>query len=178
MKTCKLTKKTLSHILPHASCLQFLRIHHDYFFTIWKQPPEVSCKKEVFLEISQNSQENTCARVSFLIKLQAKHLFYRTHPDDCFWKLCLKILIITKIRKKETETTKSRSSPRRRSVGKGAFRNFEKLKKRLRHMCFPVNFAKFLRTTFLKSTSGRLLLYIKHQLNSVYIVSRKFSTKY
>ena len=31
----------------------------------------VSCKK-VFLKISQNSQENTCARVSFLIKLQAK----------------------------------------------------------------------------------------------------------
>ena len=30
-----------------------------------KQPPEV------FLEISKNSQENTCARVSFLIKLQA-----------------------------------------------------------------------------------------------------------
>ena len=27
--------------------------------------------KEVFLEISQNSEENTCARVSFLIKLQA-----------------------------------------------------------------------------------------------------------
>ena len=26
--------------------------------------------KNVFLEISQNSQENTCARVSFLIKLQ------------------------------------------------------------------------------------------------------------
>ena len=27
--------------------------------------------KKVFLEVSQNSQENTCARVSFLIKLQA-----------------------------------------------------------------------------------------------------------
>ena len=27
--------------------------------------------KNVFLEISQNSEENTCARVSFLIKLQA-----------------------------------------------------------------------------------------------------------
>ena len=26
--------------------------------------------KKVFLEISQNSQEDTCARVSFLIKLQ------------------------------------------------------------------------------------------------------------
>ena len=27
--------------------------------------------KKVFLEISQNSQENTCAKISFLIKLQA-----------------------------------------------------------------------------------------------------------
>ena len=27
--------------------------------------------KKVFLEISQNSQESTCARVAFLIKLQA-----------------------------------------------------------------------------------------------------------
>ena len=27
--------------------------------------------KKVFLEISQNSQENTCTMVSFLIKLQA-----------------------------------------------------------------------------------------------------------
>ena len=32
------------------------------------------------------------------------------------------------------------------------------LKKRLRHRCFPVNFAKFLRTSFLQNTSGRLLL--------------------
>ena len=32
--------------------------------------PKVFCKK-VFLEILQNSQENTCARVCFLIKLQA-----------------------------------------------------------------------------------------------------------
>ena len=38
----------------------------------------VLCKK-VFLEISQNSQENTCVRVSFLIKLQA------SEPGDfCF----------------------------------------------------------------------------------------------
>ena len=32
------------------------------------------------------------------------------------------------------------------------------LKKRLWHRFFPVNFAKFLRTPFLKNTSGRLLL--------------------
>ena len=31
-------------------------------------------------------------------------------------------------------------------------------KKRLRHRCFPVNFAKFLRTPFSQNTSGRLLL--------------------
>ena len=30
--------------------------------------------KKVFLKISQNSQENTCARVSFLIKLRASGL--------------------------------------------------------------------------------------------------------
>ena len=35
-----------------------------------KQPPEVFCVI-VFLEISQNSQEKTCVRASFLIKLQA-----------------------------------------------------------------------------------------------------------
>ena len=33
------------------------------------------------------------------------------------------------------------------------------LKKRLWHRCFPVNFVKFLRTPFLKNTSGWLLLY-------------------
>ena len=32
------------------------------------------------------------------------------------------------------------------------------LKKRLWERCFPVNFAKFLRTPFLQNTSGRLLL--------------------
>ena len=63
----------------------------------------ILCKK-VLLEISQNSQENTCARVSFLIKLQA-------------------------------------------SGKKGPW-----------HRCFPVNFAKFLRTPSLHKNSGRLLL--------------------
>ena len=34
------------------------------------------------------------------------------------------------------------------------------LEKRLWHRCFPVNFAKSLRTPFLQNTSGRLLLYV------------------
>ena len=54
----------------------------DYSSLIWigisygygqKQPPELLYKK-AFLEISQNSLENICARVSFLIKLQASGL--------------------------------------------------------------------------------------------------------
>ena len=32
--------------------------------------------KKAFIKISQNSQENTCARVSFLIKLQARLQLY------------------------------------------------------------------------------------------------------
>ena len=69
-----------------------------------------SCSvKKVFLEISQNSQENTCARVSFLIKLPAsclqlylkrdsgagfflwifrnflEHLLLQNTSGGCFW---------------------------------------------------------------------------------------------
>ena len=37
--------------------------------------------KKVFLEISRNSRENTCARVSFLIKLQAEaYNFIKNEP--------------------------------------------------------------------------------------------------
>ena len=61
---------------------------------------------KVFLIISQNSQENTCTKVSFLIKLQAKvwcfpvnfakllktTFFNRTPPGACFCKNHLKII--------------------------------------------------------------------------------------
>ena len=40
------------------------------------------------------------------------------------------------------------------------------LKKRLSHRSFPVNFAKFLRTSFLQNTSGRLLLSQKTQFQN------------
>ena len=42
--------------------------------------------KKVFLEISHNSRENTCARVSFLIKLQVWGFFY-----EFIYKLCISI---------------------------------------------------------------------------------------
>ena len=37
---------------------------------VQKQPPEVHYYKKVILKFSKNSQENTCARVYFLIRLQ------------------------------------------------------------------------------------------------------------
>ena len=49
----------------------------------WNNPPFIKLSEEatggvlqenVFLEILQNSQENTCTRVSFLIKLQANFI--------------------------------------------------------------------------------------------------------
>ena len=46
----------------------------------------------------------------------------------------------------------------------------ENSKKRLQHRCFPVNFAKFLRTPFFQSTSGCLLLYSLSFLFSSYAV--------
>ena len=74
-----------------------------------------------------------------------------------------------------------RSSHRRCSVRKGFLRNFAKftgkhlcqslffnkvtacnfIKKRLWHRCFTVKFAKFVRTSFLQNTPGRLLIFVK-----------------
>ena len=74
-----------------------------------------------------------------------------------------------------------RSSHRRCSLRKGDLRNFVKFtgkhlcrsvlfnkglrpatlsKKKLWDRCFPMNFAKFLRTPLLRNTSGRALLYL------------------
>ena len=53
-----------------------------------------------------------------------------------------------------------RISDQRCSMKKG-LRPATLLKKRLWHRCFPMNFAKFLRTIFLQNTSGQLLLCFK-----------------
>ena len=80
-----------------------------YLFLPWAEAIARRCSvKKVFLEILQNSQENACARVSFLNKFQG-------------WGLKI-------------------------------------IKKSFWHSCSPVNFAKFLRTSFWQNTSGRLLL--------------------
>ena len=60
-----LERETIRNYCCKALGLRCLHRSH-----LQKQPAEVFYKK-LFLKISQNSQENTCTRVSFLIKLQA-----------------------------------------------------------------------------------------------------------
>ena len=74
--------------------------------------------KKVLLEISKNSQENTCASVSLLRKLQAQVFsceFCEISKEIFSYRTQLAILF----------------------------------KKKLLQRCFPVNFAKFLGTSFL-----------------------------
>ena len=97
---------TYLHLRIYTNVLVILLYELDKIVKLWKTHTR-SCGtcsvRKVFLEILQNSQENTCARVSFLIKLQAIKIetlaqmlscklsgifkntfFYRTPLDDCF----------------------------------------------------------------------------------------------
>ena len=47
------------------------------------------------------------------------------------------------------------------------------VKKRLWYRCFPVNFAKFLRTSFLQNTSGRLLRILAFQKQPLEVSMKK-----
>ena len=65
---------------------QFWQLRHSWElytgFLVPEAVAQICSVKKVFLEISQNSQENTCARVSFLIKLQDSGLrtpFFTEH---------------------------------------------------------------------------------------------------
>ena len=61
---------TTSNFIFIISIFAKNRLNHMSLFFLEAVAQRCSVKK-VFLEISQNSQENTCARVSFLIKLRA-----------------------------------------------------------------------------------------------------------
>ena len=64
-------------------------------------------------------------------------------------------------KKEELITDSAEAAIYEKSMKKDVHRNFVPaalLKKRLWHRCFPVNFAKFLRTPFLQNTSGKLPL--------------------
>ena len=57
--------------------MRLIIVNNSFYISLQKQSCGGVLYKKAFLEISQNSQENTCARVSFLVKLQASSLqFY------------------------------------------------------------------------------------------------------
>ena len=103
--------------LFNAETHPIISVQQNSCIKIQKQPPKVLYKK-MFYKISQNSQENTCARVSFLIKLQT---------ESCNFN------------KKETH----------------------------------VNFAKFLRISFLQNTSWRLLMKIIGDFEKLQILAER-----
>ena len=80
----------------------------------------------MFLEISQNSQENTCACnfikkgtdtgvFLWILRNFSEQLFYRTHPGDCFWTLRLNYL------------NNIRSSPSEVFLGEDALKLYSKI---------------------------------------------------
>ena len=85
------------------------------FLYNWKAVVRRCSVKKVLLEIFQNSQENTCDRDSFLIKLQATRVSFLIKLQTCIF------------------------------IKKRLWRPATLLKKALCHRCFPVNFEKFLK---------------------------------
>ena len=116
----RLCGNTSTHVFVHSSTFTTSAPFSNALIFCWFRSSHRTCSVEkLFLEISQNLQENTCARVSFLIKLQ-----------------------------------------------------------RLWRRCFPVSFAKFLRTPFLQNTSGQLLLLIFHtHYEYQFLVNPDFASK-
>ena len=69
-----------------SSCWKSQQVH--FFFAILMLPEAASrsvLQKKLFLKISQNSQENICARASFLVKLQASAPFLQSTSGGCFF---------------------------------------------------------------------------------------------
>ena len=68
----------------------FIYIYIYIYIPVRSNRPEVFCKK-VFLNILQNSKESTCARASFLIKLQASGLRPTTLLKKRLWLRCFPV---------------------------------------------------------------------------------------
>ena len=78
---------------------KFHKVGLFLFFLLHFSTRGVLCEK-VFLELSQNSQENACARVSFLIKLQASgsgiSVFLNTFFTEHLWTNVFKAILMLK----------------------------------------------------------------------------------
>ena len=101
------------------------------------------CTKKVDLKISQNLQESTCSRFSSLIMLQASDI--SVFLSEAAVQRCSVKKVLLEISQNSQEHTCAIISFLIK-LQASALQLF--LKKRLWYRCFPVNFAKFLRTTF------------------------------
>ena len=97
------------------------------FIRFWSNHYRCSIKK-VFLIIFQNPQKNTCARVSFLIKLQAWSI------DVCSEAVTQRCSV-KKVFLKVSQNSQENSC--------ASLRPATLFKRRLRHRCFPLNFQTF-----------------------------------
>ena len=79
-----LTLKSCTQITFYLSLKTFFWKNYYWQKCQWLRKNSVFLLKKVFLKISQNSQENTCARISFLIKLQASTLLKKRLWHSCF----------------------------------------------------------------------------------------------
>ena len=75
---------SLGYVIPST-------VHFHFEMQDSEAIPKMCSVKNVFLEISQNSQENACARVSFLIKLQAIGLRTATLLKKRLWLSCFPV---------------------------------------------------------------------------------------
>ena len=85
-----------------------IEIRDEYFRNICegRSGHQRSSMKKVFLKVWQNSQENTCARVSFLIKLQAWGL--QLYLKKRLWPRCFAVNFVKFFRTPFLQNTSGR----------------------------------------------------------------------
>ena len=104
----------------------------------------------MFLKISQNPQENTCADVSVISFSKETPAQVRSSHQRCS--------IIKGVLRNFTKFTGKHLRQSLFFNKVAGLRPATLFKKSPWHRCFPVNLVKFFRTTFLQNTAKRLLL--------------------
>ena len=157
---------------------------------------EYFCRLIFVIQLSQyvNNRDQILLTEQWFLSVMFDYVQFHYFCYLLHWLLVIDYVIITII----IGIILSRSIHLRCSVKKGVLRNFTNftgkylcqrfffnkvaghspetlLKKSLCHRCFTMNFAKLLRTPFLKNTSGRLLLLIVHQTYETIRVSDGYS---
>ena len=136
-------------VLKGLSCPNFWKLlTHSFpmhpFSTPWKHQKTLR-----FSDVLRRQRKDALGTNGLTDVVVMVFLFYlfKTHPDKYFSFMSLKSLGI-----------KILSSVFRNSLLRCSLMPATLFKKRLWHRCLPINFEKFLRTSFLQNTSGWLLL--------------------